>query len=317
MDNNKVTDEFLALVGKLCYVDRLPQLHIASMLNISQAKVSRLLSLARDRGIVRITVSEYHPRAKELEAELAKKFDLKEAYVIKLRGDLMVEQARKMLGYFASDALAGKIGHGAKIGLAGGRTIRCLIDGLTERGDIGYGLTAVQLMGNVGSSPSRTDASELVRLLVGSRHGNFLALNTPVYVSDALSRKKFLEQDQIRMVMDAFAGLDMAFVGIGIPDDSIFSAQNALSDEQIAELRNKGVVGEICGRFFDIEGRECDTSFRDRVIGIPLDTLSRLRRVFAVVSGRGRVDSIKAALRGGIVNSLIIDENNALNLLNS
>ncbi|MFM1746963.1 MAG: hypothetical protein RLZZ188_629, partial [Verrucomicrobiota bacterium] len=65
---NAYSDDQLRMLARLYYVDGLGQLEVARLAKVSQAKVSRLLALARERGIVRITVADYDPRHPELEA---------------------------------------------------------------------------------------------------------------------------------------------------------------------------------------------------------------------------------------------------------
>src|SRR5688572_14653473 len=70
------TDDRLRLVARLYYMDGLGQSEVARFAKVSQAKVSRLLALAKERGIVRITVADYEPRRRELEAQLIARFGL-------------------------------------------------------------------------------------------------------------------------------------------------------------------------------------------------------------------------------------------------
>jgi len=74
-------------------------------------------------------------------------------------------------------------------------------------------------------------------------------------------------------------------------------------------------VGEICGRYFNARGWECETRFRDRLIGIPLETLRKIPEVIAVVAGEERATATAAAIRGGMVKSLVIDESGARAML--
>jgi DNA-binding transcriptional regulator LsrR (DeoR family) len=74
------------------------------------------------------------------------------------------------------------------------------------------------------------------------------------------------------------------------------------------QIREKGAVGEICGRFFDSRGQECTTDYRDRVIGIELDELHQKPEVIGVTSGQGKIEAIYAACCGGLIKSLVIDE---------
>ena len=64
---NDYSDDRLRLAARLYYVDGLGQNEVAKFAKVSQAKVSRLLALARERGIVRISVADYEPRRRDLE----------------------------------------------------------------------------------------------------------------------------------------------------------------------------------------------------------------------------------------------------------
>lgn len=75
-----------------------------------------------------------------------------------------------------------------------------------------------------------------------------------------------------------------------------------------ARLSRSGAVGEICGRYFDEQGNECATLSRDRVVSIELNELRRIPDVVAVVTGVDRVSALLAAIRGGLIKSLIIDK---------
>lgn len=77
------SDDHLRLIARLYYVDGLGQAEVAQFAKVSQAKVSRLLALARDRGIVRITVSDYDPQRGDLEDALRTRLGLAQVTVIK------------------------------------------------------------------------------------------------------------------------------------------------------------------------------------------------------------------------------------------
>ena len=62
-------------------------------------------------------------------------------------------------------------------------------------------------------------------------------------------------------------------------------------------------------------GRECRSSYRERVIGIELDALQRGGDVVAVTNGTGRAAALRAALAGGLLNGLVIDDDGARGLL--
>src|SRR3954469_10953211 len=96
------SDEQLRLAARLYYMDGLGQAEVARFVNVSQTKVSRLLALARERGIVRITVAEYEPRNATLEQQITRRFGLKSVAVIKTPENLSNENRRSTVAHFGA-----------------------------------------------------------------------------------------------------------------------------------------------------------------------------------------------------------------------
>ena len=311
-----ISDELLTLAARLYYNDRVPQQEVAAMLNVSQAKVSRLLALARERGIVTITVNDYDACDHQLEQQLMIRWPLKKVVVIRVHAGQSAEQTRKLIGHFAAPWLTEVICAGMQIGLAGGRTIRELIEHYQPTSETS-GITVIQLMGNVDPRISPTDASEIGRTLAYKGRGAFLTINAPVFAADDALCQELWRHRQLQPVNDAFQCLDLALVGIGTPENSILSEGQTLAAENLEQLRTAKVCGEICGRFFDADGNEAATSYRERTLGIPLEMLRRTPLVVGVVNGIDRVAAIAAAIKGKLINSLIIDSAGAKKLLAS
>lgn len=300
-------------VARMYYLDGLGQHEIAGIFGVSRSTVSRLLTAARDQRIVRIAVDDYDPRIAGLEARLIERFGLTRAVVI--HGiDAQAASARRAVGYFAAPIVAGWLDDRARVGVAGGRTIAQLVhfmDPQIRRRPF----DVVQLMGTIGSAPSSVDASELSRALARRFNGAFHAINAPVFMDDSRSRGLLLSHAQIQSVWTMFPTLDMTFVGVGTLEDSVFAERQVLTTADLEALRRLGAVGEICGRFFDRQGRECASDLRDRVIGVELETLRERSDVVAVSAGASRAAAIGAAMAGGIVDALVIDDVGARALL--
>ncbi|MFM1749198.1 MAG: hypothetical protein RLZZ188_2864, partial [Verrucomicrobiota bacterium] len=242
-----------------------------------QAKVSRLLALARERGIVRITVADYDPRHPELEAALRRRLGLEEVTVVRTAG-----------------------------ALAGGRTLQALVPHIPS--DSARRPVVVQAMGSVEPAVSAHDAQEIGRVLARRLGGTFLALNAPAFIPEKRARDALLQLEQVREVQGRLARARLALVGIGTLANSVFVERGTLSGEMLRELQRAGAVGEICGRFFDARGRECATPWRDRVISVGLPQLRRIPLVVAVVTGADRAAALLAAVRSGLVKGLVADE---------
>jgi DNA-binding transcriptional regulator LsrR (DeoR family) len=83
-----------------------------------------------------------------------------------------------------------------------------------------------------------------------------------------------------------------------------------------AELIAAGAVGDILGRFLDIDGNEISHPLSARTIGVELEMLHSIPRKILAAAGRHKVDILRAALKRGFVDTLITDDVTAELLLN-
>ncbi len=312
---NDYSDDRLRLVARLYYLDGLGQSEVAKFAKVSQAKVSRLLALAKERGIVRITVADYDPRRRELEEQLRTRLGLGSVTVIKSSEGLEGADLRRAVGHFGAAAVDALIEPRDIVALAGGRTIHELVHHLPPVRT--KSLTVVQAMGSVDSNVSVFDAQEVGRVMAQRLGGIFLSLNTPAFIPEKRTRDALLELAQVRNVHENLDRARVALVGLGTLANSVFVERGTLDATMVRELERAGAVGEICGRFIDGRGRECATAWRDRVIGVQVEQLRKIPQVIGVVSGSDRSAAILAAIAGGIVKSLVIDEVGASALLSA
>jgi len=105
-------------------------------------------------------------------------------------------------------------------------------------------------------------------------------------------------------------------------DDWIALPENDSADGPIAciaddsrGLRERGVVGDILGQFFDAGGNVVDLPIHDRRIGIELADLRRIPKVVGVAGGEHKAEAILGALRGGFLDVLVTNELAAIRLL--
>jgi len=132
--------------------------------------------------------------------------------------------------------------------------------------------------------------------------GFFSTLNSPAFVPDKKTRDAFLKLQQIRSVWERLGHADVALVGIGTLDNSVFVERGVLSAADLAKLSKSGAVGENLRPFLRRTRPECDSPWRDRVISIDLDQLRKTPQVIGIVAGGDRSAAIKAAIRGGLLN---------------
>jgi len=199
---------------------------------------------------------------------------------------------------------------GQVIGLTGGRVLAELMRHVTSSNHLG-GLRVVQLMGSIGADVAEYDAVELSRNLANTLGGTLYTLNSPALVSSEASRNSFLELEQVRAIWKLYNEMDVALVGIGSLSDSSFIERGTFRAEDLKRMHDLGAVGEMCGRFYDANGHECKSDYRDRVVSIQFNELRRIPLTVGVTAGSGRAEALAPALRVGLVKALIIDEEGA------
>ncbi len=313
LPNPNQHDEQLTLVARLYYVDGLGQGEVARLANVSQAKVSRWLAQAKQRGIVKISVAQYEPRDVELEAALKTRLGLSHAIVIKSDPNADDVNLRKAVGYFGGKYLHAFLHDDDNVAIAGGRTISETVKHLPT--DQPRAVTIIQAMGHVDAEMCEFDAQEVGRSMAQRTSGSFVPLNAPAFIPDKAARDVVVELEQVRGVRRLLRDARVAIVGIGSLQNSVFVQRGTLTSSMIAELHAAGAIGEICGRFFDFKGEECATPWADRVVSISLDELRNIPLVMAVSCGNDRSAAIHAAARGGLINGLLIDVGGARALL--
>ena len=111
------------------------------------------------------------------------------------------------------------------------------------------------------------------------------------------------------------AKADLRLVGIGQMDRKAQVHVDGFIDrEELLELMRLGAVGELTGWAYDAEGRIIDGGMNWRLTSVPHPLPVRTLTVAAAL-GPAKVQAIRAALAGKLVNGLITDEATAHALL--
>jgi DNA-binding transcriptional regulator LsrR (DeoR family) len=304
----------LAQVATLYYEDDLNQDEIASRMGISRSTVSRVLQEAREKGVVEITVHYPWKTAADLGADLAARFDLRAARVL-ASGGRPYDEILRGIGILAARYLESVLTAGSVLGVSWGQAVYHAVRAL--RSDCRLPVTVVQLVGAVGEGDPLIDGPDLARLLAGVYGGETRLLHAPLLVEDAQARDILLQEPRIQEILTLARQADLALVGIGAPMPGLYSMLRAgyLEPDDVADLRARGVVGDICARHYDRWGRLLDIELNRRVVGIDLADLQSVDQVVGVAGGADKAEAILGARRGGHVDVLVTDDTAADEIL--
>ena len=307
----------IAEIARMYYVEGRSQQEIANLLFFSKAKVSRALRLAREENVVEFHINYPSSRSTVLEAELKRRFGLKETLVVTdLYDNLNTDISIKRIGKVAASYLDEILKDGDTIGVSWGRTIYQTVRQLEPSSR--RKIQVVQLVGNsTNSYKEDMDVSTLVQEMARAFQGTAAKLYAPMQISSDIVRQELMKEPIIQETMDKIRSVDYLFTGIA--DVSVSRPMNTwagyLTESQMQELIRKGAVGYICGYFLDKNGNKLNDPINDKIVGISFEELKNAPHVIVAAGGVDKTQAIYAALKGNIIDSLITDSRIAEKLL--
>jgi DNA-binding transcriptional regulator LsrR (DeoR family) len=307
----------LSKVSKLYYELGLTQDEIVGKLQLSRSKVSRLLQQARDTGVVKITVLSPPGVFPDLEVQMENRFSLQDVIVVEAREPDSQAAVSRELGIAAAAYLHRTIKEKDVIGISWGSTLSCMVDAIQPR--LVPNAQVVQVIGGLGRPESEVHATDLCRRLARLLGCRLTLLPAQGIVDSQRVKEVILSDSHVQRALELFPRLTIAVLGIGSPTpESVLIRDGSILDrEDLEEFLQKGGVGDSALRFFDLDGRPVRSEIDERVIGISLDQLTRVDRVVGVAGGPQKIQALRGALLGRLINVLITDHVTASQLLHN
>jgi DNA-binding transcriptional regulator LsrR (DeoR family) len=174
----------------------------------------------------------------------------------------------------------------------------------------------VQMLGGLGRPEADVYGADLVHRTASALGGKPRLVPAPGIVASKVVRDALLADPQISGTLALGAQADVALVGIGCPTrDSVVMQAGILGEEELAQLESRGAVGDIGLRFFDVNGQPMEHNIYERAIGLDLAQIRGIPRVIGVAGGEGKLEVIRAALCGRLIDVLVTDDGIATRLL--
>ena len=89
---------------------------------------------------------------------------------------------------------------------------------------------------------------------------------------------------------------------------SIVYEMGLIDENDYKDFSRRGAVGDCCSHFIKQNGELFDKKIDARVVGASLETIKKIPNKLVVAVGKEKEKIITAALQGGLVDSLYIDE---------
>ena len=297
----------LAKVARMYHEKGIRQPQIAAELNLSQARVSRMLKQAVEVGIVHTVVTMPSGVHSDLEDELQGRYGLRDAVVVDTLG--VGDEVLPALGSGPAAYIDMTLTGGHVIGISSwSETLISAVDRMPRK-SVPVVDKVVQIVGGLGDAAVQMQATRLTARFAELTGAMPVYLPAPGLVGTPAVRRAMMNDVSVRDVLGTWGQLTDALVGIGSlePSPLLQRSGNAVAEADQDELRRLGAVGDVCFRFFDEEGKHVRSTFDQRVIGVTAKELLAVPRRIGVAGGERKFSAIRAALLGGWVNILITD----------
>ena len=301
----------------LYHVGGLTQEEVARRLGVHRTRVVRLLSEARERGLVSVTINHESVRDLEVEDAIARRHGLDFCVATPAMGfdeaadepNLVAAQeliARRAVGGAAANLLRGKLasGRAMTVGVSWGRTLEQMT--LHLSGVRNPNARFVSLMGSLTRN-SASNPFEVVQALAARTGGEGHFLPVPFIADSEADRIVLMSQRTVAEALALAGSADFYIISVGELSEAAFLRKQAmLSAAELRSVRRKGAVADSLGRLFDQHGGEIEHELAHRTLALQFERL-RGRDVVLVAGGLGKVAAVQALLRTGAVRGLFID----------
>ncbi len=304
----------LADVAEMYYLEEKNQAEIAKAIGVTRSMISRMLTEARESGIVEIRIQRPLQSDPELESALKEQFRLKDVFVV-ITSHRSGERLTRTLGSAGAQMLKRYLAAEKIMGLAWGTSISATVDAfeVTEP----MPLKVVQLVGAMGAHNMKYDGHDLVARITEKLGGEAYYLNAPYLCKSAEMAKSLLETNSIQETISVGKKADVALLGIGTtsPEHSSFYLAGYITRRELDDLRKAGAIGDVGGLHFDMDGQPASDDFSERLVSIRRQDLLSIPVRLGVAGGEGKAKAILGALRSKYVNVLVIDSMTARRVL--
>lgn len=303
----KVVDDprLMIKVCDLFYNQNVSRQQICALMGLSRPTVARLLSTARELGIVQITIPNLEAVTYwELEKKLERQYGLKEVLITEPRNT--EDETETALGGAAARYLQYIIKDRDTVGVSMGSTLYHMVTQMekTEAKDV----TFVPLIGGMGRLRTELHSNSLAESMARFFDGAFVPLHAPARVSGASVRDELMREESLSSAIGLMKRLDVALVGIGYPNEhSAIKATGYFKENEIQSLIERGVVGELCMQFYDAAGDTAPYRNDNTVVGMDIQRLRKVPCSVGIAGGLEKLPAIKGAIRGKYINMLITD----------
>jgi Transcriptional regulator, contains sigma factor-related N-terminal domain len=303
-------------VARMYYYQNMTSEAIAFELKVSRSTVSRLLSYAREQGLVNIQIVDPNEHPQLLEKKIVDAFKIQRAHVVPVPDIAGEDEWLARVVQYAANYVNSLFDSNMIMGIAWGTTISGIARHLLPKATHDSQIIQLNGAGNTQSMGIEY-ASEIVVRFAQNYQAVANLFPVPTFFDYAATKAALWKERSIRRLLDLQNQADLLLYSIGAVNAGVPShvySAGYLEHSDFQELKRLRLVGDIATVFFREDGSFNNIPLNERTSGPGLELFQRKHGI-CVVSGQAKVKGLAAALRGGLMRELIIDEPTARSLV--
>lgn len=297
-------DSLLYEVAVLYYEKEYTQSKIAEELGFSRPTIASMLKEAKDRGIVTITINKVQDQERYLQDKIKTKYGLTSVYISQKNMDS--EETKRHLGIVTASFIEHHLDAISSIGLGWGTTLHHYVQAASY---INANVESiVPLIGGVSINEVKYHANHLAFQLADKYQSDANNFYAPAVAENEEIYNAFVHSGLVSNALQAAKKVDTAIIS---PDNPYYQSTleklGYVTEEDKLNLEKLNVVGDVLTSFYDKNGNVVENDISKRMLGLTIDDLKEIENVVVIASGSHKNESVKALLKTGAVNHLVID----------
>jgi deoxyribonucleoside regulator len=303
-------------VARMYYYQNMTTETIARELNVSRSTVSRLLTFAKEQGLINIQIVDPNEHPQLLEKKIVELFGIQRAHVVPVPGVAGEGEWLSRVVQYAANYLNSLFDSNMVMGIAWGTTIGAISKFLLPKATHNSQIIQLNGAGNTQSMGIEY-ASEIIVRFAQNYQAAANLFPVPTFFDFASTKQALWKERSIRRLLDLQNQADLLLYSIGAVNAGVPShvySAGYMERADLNELKRLDLVGDIATVFFRGDGSFNGIPLNERTSGPGLELFQRKHGI-CVVSGYAKVRGLAAALKGRLIKELIIDEPTARNLV--
>jgi DNA-binding transcriptional regulator LsrR (DeoR family) len=316
--NEKSRVRMALKAAQLYYMQDLTMDAIGDELKVSRSSVSRLLQMAKDRGIVEFKIHSPEDAPRRMATQIKERCGVN-AHLVPVAESASPIDRLDRVALTAARMLSNFFFSGMTMGVAWGATTAAVSRNLVPRPLKESRVVQLNGAGNTFTT-GVTYSGEILRRFGEAYGATVEQFPVPAFFDDPAAKETLWRERSTKRILDIQAKMDIALFGLGASNSEVpsqvYTAGYLTADEQ-KSLNESNIVGDIATVFYRADGTSNDIPLNRRSTGPSLDVIRSVPRRICVIAGASRLPSLKGALAGKYISDLIIDDATAEALLAS